>query len=136
MGDLSKNFSRSEFACPHCGEVEIDPLLVATLQRIRDKSGPVVVTSGYRCPVHNEAVGGVIERPGMPGSGSQHLYGRAADIYVPGMSQAALLALVREMTVNEDIYAGYAYAIKNSKRAVHVDVRIPESNTVRGWKHG
>jgi uncharacterized protein YcbK (DUF882 family) len=128
MGDLSKNFSRSEFACPHCGEVEIDPLLVATLQRIRDKAGPVVVTSGYRCPVHNEAVGGV--------NNSQHIYGRAADIYVPGMSQAALLALVREMTVNEDIYAGYAYAIKNSKRAVHVDVRIPESNTVRGWKHG
>lgn len=128
MGDLSKNFSRSEFACPHCGEVEIDPLLVATLQRIRDKAGPVVVTSGYRCPVHNEAVGGV--------NNSQHIYGRAADIYVPGMSQAALLALVREMTVNEDIYAGYAYAIKNSKRAVHVDVRIPESNTVRGWRHG
>lgn len=128
MGDLSKNFSRSEFACPHCGEVEIDPLLVATLQRIRDKAGPVVVTSGYRCPVHNEAVGGV--------NNSQHIYGRAADIYVPGMSQAALLALVREMTVNEDIYAGYAYAIKNSKRAVHVDVRIPESNTVRGWKNG
>lgn len=128
MGDLSKNFSRSEFACPHCGEVEIDPLLVATLQRIRDCAGPVVVTSGYRCPVHNEAVGGV--------NNSQHIYGRAADIYVPGMSQAALLALVREMTVNEDIYAGYAYAIKNSKRAVHVDVRIPESNTVRGWKNG
>ena len=128
MGDLSKNFSRSEFTCPHCGEVEIDPLLVATLQRIRDKAGPVVVTSGYRCPVHNEAVGGV--------NNSQHIYGRAADIYVPGMSQAALLALVREMTMNEDIYAGYAYAIKNSKRAVHVDVRIPESQTVRGWKNG
>ena len=128
MGDLNKNFSRSEFACPHCGEVEIDPLLVATLQRIRDCAGPVVVTSGYRCPVHNEAVGGV--------NNSQHIYGRAADIYVPGMSQAALLALVREMTVNEDIYAGYAYAIKNSKRAVHIDVRIPESQTVRGWKNG
>lgn len=130
MGDLSKNFSRSEFACPHCGEVEIDPLLVATLQRIRDKAGTVVVTSGYRCPVHNEAVGGV--------RNSQHIYGRAADIYVPGriMSQAALLALVREMAVNEEIYVGYAYAIKNSKRAIHIDVRIPESNTVRGWKHG
>lgn len=125
MGDLSRNFSRSEFACPHCGEVEIDPLLVATLQRIRDKAGPVVVTSGYRCPVHNEAVGGV--------RNSQHIYGRAADIYVPGMSQAALLALVREMAVNEEIYVGYVYGIKNSSRAVHIDVRIPESQTVRGW---
>lgn len=128
MGDLSRNFSSSEFACPHCGEVEIDPLLVATLQRIRDRAGPVVVTSGYRCPVHNEAVGGV--------KNSQHLYGKAADIYVQNMSQAALLALVREMAVNEEIYVGYAYAIKNSKRAVHVDVRIPESQTVRGWKNG
>ena len=125
MGDLSRNFSRSEFACPHCGKAEIDSLLVAALQRIRDRAGPVVVTSGYRCPVHNEAVGGV--------KNSQHLYGKAADIYVPGMSQVALLALVREMVVNEEIYVGYAYAIKNSKRAVHVDVRIPESNTVRGW---
>ena len=128
MGDLSRNFSSSEFVCPHCGEVEIDPLLVATLQRIRDRAGPVVVTSGYRCPVHNEAVGGV--------KNSQHLYGKAADIYVQNMSQAALLAMVREMAVNEEIYVGYAYAIKNSKRAVHVDVRIPESQTVRGWKNG
>ena len=125
MSDLSKNFSRSEFACPCCGQVEVDPLLVATLQRIRDRAGPVVVTSGYRCPVHNEAVGGV--------RNSQHIYGRAADIYVPGMSQAALLALVREMVVNEEIYVGYAYGIKNSSRAVHIDVRIPESQTVRGW---
>lgn len=128
MGDLSRNFSRSEFACPHCGEVEIDPLLVATLQRIRDRAGPVVVTSGYRCQAHNEAVGGV--------RNSQHIYGRAADIYVPGMSQAALLAMVREMAVSEEIYVGYAYPISGSARAVHVDVRIPESNTVRGWKNG
>lgn len=125
MGDLSRNFSRSEFACPHCGEVEIDPLLVATLQRIRDRAGPVVVTSGYRCPVHNEAVGGV--------KNSQHLYGKAADIYVQSMSQAALLAMVREMVVKDEIYVGYVYGIKNSSRAVHIDVRIPESQTVRGW---
>lgn len=134
MGDLSKNFSSSEFECPHCGEVEIDPLLVATLQRIRDKAGTtVVVTSGYRCPEHNKRVGGVIERPDKPGSGSQHLYGRAADIYVPGWSNTQLLNVIRTLTVAKKIYVGYAYIIKNSNRAVHIDVRIPESNTVRGW---
>jgi len=40
------------------------------------------------------------------------------------------------MAVNEEIYVGYAYPIRGSARAVHVDVRIPESQTVRGWKNG
>ena len=34
----------------------------------------MVVTSGYRCPIHNAAIGGAAE--------SQHIYGTAADIAV------------------------------------------------------
>lgn len=74
MGDLSPHFSRHEFACKHCQQQMRPPSrLVATLERIRKLTGePLVIVSGYRCLVHNVAVGGA--------RGSQHLYGNAADI--------------------------------------------------------
>lgn len=74
MGDLSKNFSRSEFRDRRTGElVGPDPELVAVLQRLRDRLGrPLPVLSGYRSPSTNRLVGGARR--------SQHLVGRAADI--------------------------------------------------------
>lgn len=126
MGNLSKNFSSSEFECPHCHQSPMDPLLISVLQIIRDHVKlPIVVNSGYRCPEHNKRVGGV--------ANSQHIFGKAADIYVEGWSNEQLLDVIRSLTVAKKIYVGYAYIIKNSNRAVHIDVRIPESNTVRGW---
>lgn len=126
MGNLSKNFSSSEFECPHCHQSPMDPLLISVLQIIRDYVKlPIVVNSGYRCPEHNKRVGGV--------ANSQHIFGKAADIYVEGWSNKQLLDVIRSLTVAKKIYVGYAYIIKNSNRAVHIDVRIPESNTVRGW---
>lgn len=60
MGDLTKNFSRYEFACPCCGADNISETLVERLQRVRDAIGvAVVVTSGVRCAKRNEAIGGV-----------------------------------------------------------------------------
>lgn len=74
MGDLSAHFSRAEFNCRHCGHLHGPaPRLVAVLESIRSLSGkPLTVVSGYRCPVHNRAVGGAIR--------SRHLFGDAADI--------------------------------------------------------
>jgi zinc D-Ala-D-Ala carboxypeptidase len=88
MGDLSKNFNRSEFACKCCGVVRIRPSVVEGVQQIRDLAGvPVHINSGYRCIPHNKAEGGAKR--------SQHLLGAAADIVVEGMTpmQMYLLAL-------------------------------------------
>lgn len=80
---LTANFNLTEFVCRHCGTVKIDPELVRRLQALRDEVGqPVIITSGYRCPEHNRAVGGAEQ--------SQHLFGRAADIYVPKMDTEEL----------------------------------------------
>lgn len=75
---ITKNFSLIEFQCK-CGckmpqDVEANIMrLIGFLQIIRDQLGkPMSILSGYRCPAHNERVGGV--------PNSQHLYGRAADI--------------------------------------------------------
>lgn len=74
MGDLTKNFDRSEFRCGHCGRLDVLELeLVRCLQRLRDIVGkPLRIVSGYRCCEGNASVGGT--------KYSQHLFGRAADI--------------------------------------------------------
>lgn len=60
MGDLSKNFSRAEFACGcGCGADAVSPLLVEKLQALRDRlNRKVVIVSGCRCREHNQDVGG------------------------------------------------------------------------------
>ena len=56
-------FTSKEFACQcGCGAGEqltdIDPELLKRLCTVREQFGPMVVTSGARCPQHNEHEGG------------------------------------------------------------------------------
>jgi len=72
---LTKNFNLREFMSPDTCEVMIYPELVDKLQDLRDYlDKPIKVTSGYRTPERNKAVGGV--------EGSYHLIGKAVDILV------------------------------------------------------
>ena len=74
MGDLSKDFSSSEFKCKcGCGAFARRDKLIYKLQKIRTKMGiPITINSGTRCNAHNREVGGV--------DTSSHLDGLAADI--------------------------------------------------------
>jgi len=82
---LTEHFNLREFQCRCCGTVKLDFVLVQKLEELRRYLGvPVRVTSGYRCPAHNQAVGGVKD--------SLHCQGLAADIVVPDRS----LAVVRQ----------------------------------------
>lgn len=57
--------------------VNVTKLCVGVLQPLRSHFGePVIISSGYRCPDVNKAVGGVYN--------SQHMKGQAADIYLGG----------------------------------------------------
>ena len=105
---LSQHFLANEFRCKHCRELRIDAQLIIKLEELRQAIGdqPIVVTSGYRCPVHNKAVGGV--------ANSQHLQGKAADIYVNGMNCRDLAHWARKV--------GFSF-VKVYPGRIHVDVR-------------
>jgi len=71
------HFRLEEFACEcGCGANGMDPRFLAKLDRLRSVyyQRPLTVSSGYRCPVREAAVGG---------SGANHPLGVAADLIVP-----------------------------------------------------
>lgn len=82
---ISEHFAKSEFWCHgqeqgtcNCHHsLEINPRLIELVEQLRSNIGgyPLYINSGYRCPMHNAAVGGV--------SNSQHKLGNAADIARP-----------------------------------------------------
>ena len=79
---LNDFFARSEFACRcsyNCRQSRdptVDVVLLEVLTKVRTHfKKPVIITSGQRCPKHNEDVGGY--------PNSRHLYGQAADIWLP-----------------------------------------------------
>ena len=68
MGNLTKNFSRKEFACKcGCGEDRISLDLVERLQVIRSTLGKsLTINSGVRCSKYNIAQGGVESSEHVP----------------------------------------------------------------------
>ena len=94
-------------------------LLAELLERIRLHLGvPVSVTSGYRCPPLNRAVGGV--------TSSDHTQGHAADIVAPGFGTAsevatALAPQVSVLGIGQLILEGV-----KGKQWVHVSTHAPE----------
>ncbi len=87
MTDFSAyaNFTESEMRCRcGCGRADMDPDFMARLQGVRDAfKRPMVVTSGFRCPEHDRAVGGA----------GVHPTGHAADIAVSGEPAFRLLTV-------------------------------------------
>lgn len=85
---LTEHFYLSEFQSKDLAafpeEVKQNLLVLAeNLEVLRTHLGqPIIITSGYRSPDHNEKIGGASE--------SMHLTGKAADIKVAGMSARML----------------------------------------------
>lgn len=107
-------FKRGEFACK-CGQycdgypVEMKQIVVEVADRIREHFGkPCHVSSGIRCRQHNAIVGGVPT--------SRHLYGKAMDIYVEGVTSAELLKYIRQQPE-----IAYSYAIDDNY--CHMDIK-------------
>jgi hypothetical protein len=119
---ISAHFSLPEFACPHCHWPRAHRTLVRGLEVYRGKffaAGGLQIVSGYRCVPHNTAIGGA--------RGSQHLYGRAAN--VPPHGDGGKLITV-DTVARLQLFSGLEYQPKISARGcTHVDVRARGSVT-------
>lgn len=86
------HFTEVELACPHCRMNFCVRRTYDMLEEFRLKAGaPVIVDSGYRCPTHNLAVNGAQR--------SQHVFGTAADVRIPGLTGAQLQAIAERCSL-------------------------------------
>lgn len=114
---LSTNFRVKEFACTDGTDpIFIDSDLVNVLQKIRTHFGKsVTITSAYRTPGKNKAVGGT--------NYSQHLYGKAADIKVSGIAPKQVAAYAEKLMPKMGGIGTYS-------TFTHIDVRASKAR----WK--
>lgn len=111
---LTQNFRVKEFACTDGSDpIFIDSELVTVLQNIRTHFGKsVTITSAYRTPGKNKAVGGTTY--------SQHLYGKAADIKVKGITPKTVAEYAEKLLPKKGgigIYSTFT----------HIDVRTTKA---------
>ena len=104
----SKYFTDKELACRCCGVNGITPAFLEKLDELREKYGkPIILNSAFRCPKHNQAIGG--------SPNSQHVLGLAVDISCTNSQERAQL-----------LDASYIVGFRGrgiAKTFVHLDLR-------------
>ena len=136
---LTKNFSLEEMIASSTAKekridntptpeakANLERLCKEVLQPIRDKYGrAITVTSGYRCPKLNAAVGGVKD--------SQHLTGCAADIKCTSTTKAVLFNIIKDMINKGEIKVGqliWEYGTKKEPKWIHVSLPFKKVNQI------
>ena len=108
-------FTKDELKCSHCGEFEIDEDFLRRANQARHYAGiPFHVNSAYRCPEHNEAVGG--------SPTSSHVKGMAMDVKVKSAWHASkILNGLAEAGINRRfIYIKPTVVANNSFVLFHI----------------
>lgn len=123
-GTASANFSYVEFRCKcggrfiTCRRIFITRAQLQHLELYRQRVGhSVTIISGYRCPGHNNSVGGA--------SRSQHMVGTACDV-------AGVLTVPQVKGLSAFTGIGHSGA---TGRVLHVDSRPGNVNSPAEWTY-
>lgn len=130
----SAHLSWSELACRDAARTPYPerwretraPALAAEFEAIRSEIGqPITIGSAYRTESHNRAVGGARQ--------SQHVQGRALDLYPPpGWTAATFYELIRRRALRRD---SRIYGLGRYPTFVHIDTRpAPQSGRLTVWR--
>lgn len=121
MGDLTKNISRHELACK-CGKCNFQSVDYQTIMMVQgacdyfeDKLGKkvtLIISSGQRCPAHNEKEGGADR--------SYHISGGALDHYIKEVTRQELYDYYCDRYPNR---FGFGLYFNRNKPFVHADSR-------------
>ena len=116
---MAKYFNDEEFVCKHCGKLPqhgMDNSLIETLDKLREELGePLIVSSGYRCGVHNLNIGGA--------PNSYHTRGMAADVYINSDNYS--VDQIRDMAFECGADTAVSYP---DQGFVHIDMRGYRAN--------
>jgi zinc D-Ala-D-Ala carboxypeptidase len=107
MGDLSANFSSSEFSCPCCGQSNMDSDFIEKLQKLRDVLGVsigIVEGGGFRCSNY------------LKGAKSAHGEGKAADLNVSRAYYYDIVGMAKELG-----FTGIGIKNKDGRFQIHLD---------------
>ncbi len=107
MGDLTKDFSTWEFACPCCGKSKMNIGTVQRVQRVRDEFGKpisIIEGGGYRCARYE------------PDPDSSHRIGMAIDLNHSIVDHFELLDLFLKHG-----FTGIGDKCKNGRYKLHAD---------------
>ena len=118
----SKYFTEDEMKCKHCGklpETSLFDQMLTMLDEAREVAGiPFFITSGYRCPEHDQAIGGEGNHPIA-----------AVDILADSGSDA--WEIMRGLFWAEFKRIG----VSRKKKMIHADI-VPMRPTPALWTYG
>lgn len=130
---LSKNFSLREFTKSQTAsrkDIDNTPsgehleaakaLFENVVQPVRDHFGPTIITSGYRSPALNEAIGG--------SATSQHSKGEAVDLEVLGTSTAEVCEWIAANTEFDQLILEFFEPGDINSGWVHVSYKADGTN--------
>jgi uncharacterized protein YcbK (DUF882 family) len=112
---VTKNFKKSELACPCCGKFNMSEPFLQFIQQVRTIAGvPMPVNSGVRCREHNIEVGG---KPNSP-----HLDGVAVDIHI--------VSDTNRFYIGEAAFKAGAMGVGIYKNFIHIDRKLRKNGPV------
>lgn len=116
------NFTPTELACKGSGDLIVNYKALDALQTLRTMwRRPLVITSAFRTPKHNAAVGGAPK--------SKHLTGQAFDVRMHQYADAAVVSFIYYAT--KAGFTGFGIYLDRPVRFIHID-----TGPTRTWQSG